>query len=81
MEWPPGGDIKAMHYDLATHRWSEPKLLLSQDADGGIPKVTANKPAVLSDGSWVLPYWRERSLLGRDSVLFFLFFVQHQTAL
>ena len=27
------------------------------------PKVTANKPALLSTGEWLLPFWRERAML------------------
>ncbi|XRA96801.1 sialidase [Pycnococcus provasolii] len=63
MEWAPGGDIRATTYDTATRTWSEPRTLLSQSTDGGIPKVTANKPCVLSTGEWLLPFWRERSML------------------
>ena len=66
MDWAPGGDLKVTSLDLRTGRWTAPRLVLSQDADGGVPKVTANKPAVLSNGHWVLPYWRERAMLAKD---------------
>eukprot|EP00873_Tetraselmis_striata_P007734 jgi/Tetstr1/427998/TSEL_018071.t1 len=64
MEFPPGGDIKGVRYDLTTQEWGQPQLILSQDADGGIPKVTANKAIELSTGEFVMPFWRERALLG-----------------
>ena len=63
MDWAPGGDLKATTYNIVTGEWTKPMLVLSQDTDGGVPKVTANKPAVLSNGHWVLPYWRERAML------------------
>lgn len=63
MDYAPGGDIKLAWLDLHTGAWSTPQLVLSQDADGGVPKVTANKPVVMSTGEWVLPYWRERAML------------------
>lgn len=34
-------------------------MMLPYDAEGGIPKVVANKMAVLASGAWVLPFWRE----------------------
>jgi predicted neuraminidase len=46
--------------DLALNTWSEATTLLSQDRDGGIPKVIANKVAVLSTGEWLMPFWREQ---------------------
>eukprot|EP00232_Nephroselmis_pyriformis_P008923 CAMPEP_0182893546 /NCGR_PEP_ID=MMETSP0034_2-20130328/24539_1 /TAXON_ID=156128 /ORGANISM="Nephroselmis pyriformis, Strain CCMP717" /LENGTH=520 /DNA_ID=CAMNT_0025027295 /DNA_START=18 /DNA_END=1576 /DNA_ORIENTATION=- len=56
--WVPGGDIKATS-TMTGERWSPPRLILSQDDDGGIPKVLANKPTVLRNGAWLLPFWRE----------------------
>jgi len=68
MDWMPGGDIKAITYDLSTNVWAEePMLLLPQDEDNGIPKVTANKPTELSTGEWLLPFWRERALVGKSA--------------
>eukprot|EP00951_Prasinocladus_malaysianus_P030256 scaffold283928_cov49-Prasinocladus_malaysianus.AAC.1 len=64
MDWSPGGSIKAIRYNLHTQQWDQPKLLLSLEADGGIPKVTANKAIELSTGEFVLPFWRENALLG-----------------
>ena len=34
-------------------------MILPYDAEGGIPKVVANKLAVLASGAWILPFWRE----------------------
>jgi len=67
MDWPPGGDIKAIQMDLKTQQWSEPMMLYAQEEDEGIPKVTANKPTELSTGEWLLPFWRERALVGKSS--------------
>ena len=75
MRWAPGGSI--MHtktsltpsFTLSELAWSKPNLVYALEADGGIPKVTANKPiAFTTDKSttkrrWVLPFWRERALL------------------
>lgn len=36
---------------------------MRQAADGGIPKVTANKIVELSSGVWLLPFWREKALV------------------
>ena len=60
-----GGDIKVARLNLASQRWSPAVTLYSQDLDGNIPKLTANKLLVLSSGEWVLPFWRERSGLVR----------------
>ena len=46
--WGEGGD-----------KWSQPRTIFSQEAEGGTPKVLANKMIVLSTGEWVLPFWRE----------------------
>ena len=67
LEWPPGGDIMMVGYDVMANEWGRPRKLLGIEADGGIPKVTANKPIVLSTGEWVLPFWRERALLNKKS--------------
>ena len=40
-------------------QWGRPKTLLKQSTDG-IPKVIANKPIALSNGDWVMPFWREQ---------------------
>eukprot|EP00239_Pterosperma_sp_CCMP1384_P009816 CAMPEP_0197860546 /NCGR_PEP_ID=MMETSP1438-20131217/35977_1 /TAXON_ID=1461541 /ORGANISM="Pterosperma sp., Strain CCMP1384" /LENGTH=715 /DNA_ID=CAMNT_0043477445 /DNA_START=100 /DNA_END=2247 /DNA_ORIENTATION=+ len=67
--WDPGGDIKMMTSDSSTildrinkgggAKWSSPRVLLSQGTDD-IPKVIANKIVVLTNGDWVLPFWREQ---------------------
>ncbi|KAK3235082.1 hypothetical protein CYMTET_54697 [Cymbomonas tetramitiformis] len=67
MDWPPGGDIKGVTMDMKSGLWGAPKLLSSQDDDEGIPKVTANKPCETASGVWLLPFWRERALLNKDS--------------
>jgi len=64
MEWAPGGDIMSVQMQLSTGVWSIPQLVYSLEEDKGIPKVTANKVVVLASGEWVLPFWRERALLG-----------------
>jgi hypothetical protein len=32
---------------------------LSEEAEGYIPKVIANRPVITTTGHWVLPMWRE----------------------
>lgn len=56
--WVPGGDIKVTT-TLTGDRWTAPRLILSMDEGGGIPKVLANKPIKTSTNTWVLPFWRE----------------------
>ena len=55
----PGGDLLYVASDDSGATWSSPQLMLPYDAEGGIPKVVANKMAVLGSGAWVLPFWRE----------------------
>eukprot|EP00238_Polyblepharides_amylifera_P013106 CAMPEP_0196574354 /NCGR_PEP_ID=MMETSP1081-20130531/4083_1 /TAXON_ID=36882 /ORGANISM="Pyramimonas amylifera, Strain CCMP720" /LENGTH=387 /DNA_ID=CAMNT_0041892349 /DNA_START=68 /DNA_END=1231 /DNA_ORIENTATION=+ len=55
----PGGDIKVVESTDLGGSWSHPRTILTHEADGGVPKVLANKLTVLSSGAWVLPYWRE----------------------
>ena len=58
--WFPGGDIKmTTSADKDLLRWARPRVVLSQDAESGVPKVLANKLIVRSSGEWVLPFWRE----------------------
>ena len=54
----PGGDIKVTSTRNGV-AWSDPVLVLSQNDDGGAPKVLANKPIVTRNGNLVLPFWRE----------------------
>lgn len=35
------------------------QVIYAFDAEGGIPKVIANKLAVGANGTWLLPFWRE----------------------
>jgi len=64
LDFMPGGDIKGIRYSLHSHEWGQPQLILSQSADDGIPKVTANKAIELSTGEFVMPFWRENALVG-----------------
>ncbi|QDZ19405.1 sialidase [Chloropicon primus] len=71
--WEPGGDIRAKQMsvvgsalDHLTHggprkswTWGKGRTLLKEKTDG-IPKVIANKPTVLLNGDWVMPFWREQ---------------------
>ena len=51
----------------ATTVWAAPKTIYSIDEDRFIPKMLANKLVVLSTGEWVLPFWRENAVLGKDA--------------
>lgn len=54
----PGGDIKLITTDDMGASWSVPSTLLTHEADGGVPKVLANKLCIVpSTGAWVLPFW------------------------
>mmetsp|Transcript_15113 Transcript_15113/g.32823 ORF Transcript_15113/g.32823 Transcript_15113/m.32823 type:complete len:364 (-) Transcript_15113:74-1165(-) len=55
----PGGDIlvATTSADLS-QPWTHTEILKFTDR-GNISKVTANKPAVLRSGRWILPIWRE----------------------
>mmetsp|Transcript_21707 Transcript_21707/g.68164 ORF Transcript_21707/g.68164 Transcript_21707/m.68164 type:complete len:444 (+) Transcript_21707:2-1333(+) len=55
----PGGDIVYITSDNSGGTWTLPQQVLGYDAEDGVPKVVANKVAVLSNGAWVLPFWRE----------------------
>jgi len=55
----PGGDIMMVTSDNSGRTWTSPQVIFSADAEDGIPKVIANKVSVLSNGRWVLPFWRE----------------------
>jgi len=65
MDYAPGGDILAKTFNVVSGTWTHTeKIVLRQDYDDGIPKVTANKPIVLRrSGRWVLPYWNERAMI------------------
>lgn len=51
----PGGDIKYITSSNAGQTWSPPVTIYTHEADDEVPKVTANKPIVASDGNWYLP--------------------------
>ena len=71
-KWLPGGDIFATHVSLGNPKvpfkpdsFAPPRMLYSETADGGIPKVLAGKLVVLRNGDWILPFWREKhTILG-----------------
>ncbi|KAK3274877.1 hypothetical protein CYMTET_16966 [Cymbomonas tetramitiformis] len=56
--YAPGGTIKMVRSRDGVN-WGTPKVVLSQDAEGGVPKVIANKPVLLESGMLLLPFWRE----------------------
>mmetsp|Transcript_15507 Transcript_15507/g.29841 ORF Transcript_15507/g.29841 Transcript_15507/m.29841 type:complete len:518 (+) Transcript_15507:238-1791(+) len=65
--WPPGGDIMVTQLHLPTGNWdSAPRILYSQDEELGIPKVSSNRPIILSTGRWLLPFHRENALLDKE---------------
>ena len=43
----------------ADGRLSSSQMVLDFEAEGGVPKVIANKLAIGTDGGWLLPFWRE----------------------
>ncbi|KAK9862968.1 hypothetical protein WJX84_005204 [Apatococcus fuscideae] len=57
----PGGDIFHMTSGDSGATWSSPAVIYPFSDRLGIPKVTANRLAVLDDGSWLLPVWHEGS--------------------
>mmetsp|Transcript_11641 Transcript_11641/g.40505 ORF Transcript_11641/g.40505 Transcript_11641/m.40505 type:complete len:498 (-) Transcript_11641:1142-2635(-) len=58
--WVPGGDIKmTCLLNMNSFSWSDLQVLLTQDHDGGAPKVIANRPIILHTGTIMLPFWRE----------------------
>ena len=69
----PGGSVMSTHFDEKRQAWSPPRAVYSQEAPKDkqafrtIPKVLANKPAVLRSGEWVLPLWTEaHGTCGKD---------------
>jgi len=58
-EASPGGDIKLIISTDYGLTWSTPRVLLTHEEDGGVPKVLANKLCETSTGAWILPFWRE----------------------
>jgi len=63
--WNPGGDIKVVTSYDAGASWIDPRMVYPQTADGGIPKVIANRIHVIerAEGAkrLILPFWRERA--------------------
>ena len=55
----PGGDVLYTTSDDSGGTWTSPQLVYAYGDESGIPKVISNKVAVLSDGHWLLPFWRE----------------------
>lgn len=58
--WVIGGAIKVTSYTLK-HGWEEPRVVYSQDAAFGVPKLIANRVVVTSKGNWVIPFWQQKS--------------------
>ena len=56
--WAVGGSIMAATFD--GRRWGNPKVLYDF-AEGHVPKVTANSMIETADGTWVLPFWRQKA--------------------
>ena len=55
----PGGDVKCLTSVDAGETWSDVvRTVYTHEADGGVPKVLANKLIVVDD-EWILPFWRE----------------------
>lgn len=64
-EWRAGGSVYMITSTDDGASWGPRKLVLSENHEGHIPKVVANPPIVLRNGSsggeeWLLPYWRQR---------------------
>lgn len=57
--YSPGGDIKLITSNDLGETWTAPLTVLTHEADGEVPKVTANKPLISKDGTWYLPFHRE----------------------
>lgn len=55
----PGGDIRCIISADNGDTWSPPSTLYTHEADGEVPKVTSNRPAVADDGTWYLPFHTE----------------------
>ena len=72
--WEPGGDLKVVKCglrdsrrtslaDLREARWTPPRTILLQSKQvQKMASVIANKVKILSNGNWVLPFWREHSM-------------------
>jgi predicted neuraminidase len=55
----PGGDVVYKVSDDNGRTWSSSQVILSYNAEDGMPKVIANTLTELESGSWILPFWRE----------------------
>lgn len=56
----PGPQLVTAEVAADGLRWGAPQGVLSEQADGPVPKVIANPPIVdPRTGHWVLPFWRE----------------------
>lgn len=59
------GDVKCISSLDAGETWSQhPQTVYTHEADGGVPKVLANKLIVVDNDNddneeWILPFWRE----------------------
>ena len=50
----PGGDLLYVASDDSGATWSSPQMILPYEAEGGMPKVVANKMAVLGGAHQIL---------------------------
>lgn len=57
--YSPGGDIKYITSTDLGVTWSPPVTIHTHEADGEVPKVTVNRPAVDADGNWYLGFHSE----------------------
>jgi len=55
----PGGDIKVTVSSDEGKTWGAPRTLLTFEDRRNISKVTANKLAITTNGTWLLPFWQE----------------------
>jgi hypothetical protein len=57
--YSPGGDIKFIASSDAGATWAPPVVVYTHEADGEVPKIAVNRPAVGADGAWYLGFHRE----------------------
>ena len=57
--WVVGGDIKMTSMDANARDWEKPRAIHKQ-SEGKIPKITANGALITSQGTWILPFWRQK---------------------
>lgn len=50
--YSPGGDIKYITSSDVGATWTPPTTIYTHEADGEVPKIAVNRPAVGADGTW-----------------------------